>query len=629
MKRNHVMSRWLVCGSVLGLAVAWGEPVAAHPRASQPPWEPPTVSREALQEPPQVSPGTPQETPADSLSVDSLSADSLSFDTLPVALVEARLALDSVAVLTDTIRAMIEQLEIATVGDQQVLRVRAVEPLTIITELLEGISEYLTTASDPATGVAEIREGTSQAVDWAWGLFWEIAQDHSQTLRRNNERRLEFPMEERGPIHAETQDRSERLVRIREFQLRILVLSESAGVELGSRQTEFDAALMDRAPNLVGQIQLALEDQDLARRELRQAERAGVEGDGLAQATVALEEASNWTRILAEGLTNTADLMDGRGYETAEYRQLVISATGDVSGEILDFDVLWGLAIEYVMSASEWFQEEAADVAIRFLMVLASIMSFKYLFGVVWWVLLKVRVVGKTKATRALGTRLAGPLGSFSGLLLGLYLVGVEATFLAAGVGVVGVILGLALQDTVANLAAGAFVLMRTPYDLDDTVVLGGILGTVSEVGLSTTSVTTFDNRVILVPNKKVLSEVMENRSTQSIRRAEAKVSAAYEDDLERITPSVLEMLGGVEKILADPEPEVYVSSLADSGVELTVRCWTPAEDWWDLQMELPGLLWSHFQKNGIEIPYPRRYIIAGDGVDSEEQDSGSNPPSE
>ncbi len=618
MKRNQLMSSWLVCGSVLGLAVLWGEPVAAHPRVSQPSLAPPTTSREAF-----------QETPADSLAVDSLSLDTLFADTVPVALVEARLALDSVVVLTDTIRAMVERIETASAGDQQVLMVRAVEPLTTITELLEGISEFLATASDSATGVAEIREGMSQAVDWAWGFYGGIAQDHFQALGRINERRLEVPMEERGPIHAELQDRIERLTRTWEFQLRTLVLSDSAGLELGSRLTEFDATLLDRAPNLVGQIQLAIQERDLARRELRQAERAGVEGDGLAQATLALDQASNWTRILAEALTSAADLMDERGHETAQYRQLVISATGSVSDEILDFDVLWGLAMDYVRSATEWFQEEAADVAIRFLMVLAAIMGLKYLFQAVWWVFLKVRLVGKSKATRAVGTRLAGPLGSFFGILLGLYLVGVEGTFLAAGVGVVGVILGFALQDTVANLAAGAFVLMRTPYDLDDTVVLSGILGTVHEVGLSTTSLKTFDNRVILVPNRKVLAEVMENRSSQSIRRAEAKVSAAYEDDLERITPSVLEMLGEVEKILADPEPEVYVSNLADSGVELTVRCWTQTDEWWDLQMELPGLLWSHFQKNDIEIPYPRRYIIAGDGVDPGEQDSGSNPPAE
>ena len=629
MKRNLLKSSWLVCGPVLVLALSLGEPVAAHPRISQPKLAPPTVSREVLQETPQVTPGTPQETPADSLSLDSLSVDTVFADTIPVALVEARLALDSVVVLTDTIRAMVQQLDSASAAEQQVIRVRALEPLTTITELLEGISGFLATASDSAAGVADVREGMSQGVDWAWGLFEGIAQDHRQAMRRINERRLEVPMLERGPIHAEFQDRGQRLIRTLEWQLRTLVLSDSAGLELGSRPTEFDAILLDRAPNLVGQIQLALEDQDLARRELRQVVRAGVEGEGLVQATLALDEASNWTRILAEGLTDTADLMDERGHETAQYRQLVISATGTVSGEILDFDVFWGLMMDYVVSATGWFQEEAPDVAIRIFIVLATIMILKYLSRVVWWVLPKVRVVAKTKATRALGARLAGPLGSFSGLLLGLYLVGVDATFLVAGVGVVGVILGLALQDTVANLAAGAFVLLRTPFDLDDTVVLAGILGTVFEVGLSTTSVKTFDNRVILVPNRKVLAEVMENRSTQSMRRAEAKVSAAYEDDLERITPSVLEMLGGVEKILADPAPEVYASSLADSGVEFTVRCWTPSEDWWDLQMELPGLLWSHFQKNGIEIPYPRRYIIAGDGMDPGEQDSNGGTAAE
>lgn len=633
MKRNQFLSSRLICGSALGLAVFLGAPFAAQGAASLPPPPSHETSPDVLRLPSRVALDWPQERPQEPASnlppVDFLSIDSIFVDTIPVALVEARMALDSVAVLTDTVLSMVRQAASASIADQQVIRIRAAEPIMDMTRLLEGISAFLVTASDSAPGVAEVRERVAEGVDWAWSFLEGLAQDHRQALGWINERRLEEPLESRGPIHAEIQDRSERLTRIMEFQLRLLVLSDSAGLDLVNRPEVFDATLLERAPNLAGQIEVAVEDQDRAHRVIRRAERGRVEGDARAQAALALEEATNWTRILAEDLTNTADLMDERGQETAEYRQLVISATGAVSGDILDFDVMWGLVLDYVMSAASWFQEEAGDVGLRFLIVMVAIMTLKYLFKVVWWVLIRVRIVGKTKATKALGARLVSPFGSISGLLLGLYLIGVAPTFLAAGVGVVGVILGLALQDSVSNLAAGVFVLLRTPYDLDHIVVLGGVLGRVVEVGLSTTSLKTFDNRVVHVPNRKVLADVMDNRSVQPIRRVEAQVSVAYEDNLDRIAPSVLEMLMEAEKVLADPVPEVFVSKLADSGAELTVFCWTPTETWWDVETELPGLLWSHFQKTGIEIPYPRRQVISGERMGLGGKDSSSDPPPE
>jgi small conductance mechanosensitive channel len=220
-------------------------------------------------------------------------------------------------------------------------------------------------------------------------------------------------------------------------------------------------------------------------------------------------------------------------------------------------------------------------------------------------------------------------LGIVLGLITGLFIVGVEPTFLVAGLGVAGVVLGLALQDSVSNLAAGVFILLNRPYDLDDKVIVGGVHGRVRKLGLASTTVNTFDNRLIHVPNRKIWGDVMENQSSEPTRRAEASVSVTYEDDLDRIHASLLEMLGSMELVLDDPPYEIYADLLGDSGVELKVRAWANNDDWWELQKDLPGRIWAWFQENDIEIPYPRRQIIFPDLVEVLGEEPVAKKPTE
>ena len=536
-------------------------------------------------------------------------------DTLPTALVEARLALDSVHALADTVRELIVRFDTSSAADRQVMRVRGAEPLAAITTLLERTATLVSGQPDSAAAVEELRQALLAEATWSWEVLTRFVQENRQGLSEANERRLTLPRAERGPVHAEGRDLNDRLDRLLEYQLRTLVLADSARLAFGTRADDFDAILLDRAPNLVGQIQLALDDQTQARQELRQAGRAGVGGDALAAATLTADETQNWTLILAEALASTVDLLDQRGRETTRYRQLIIQATGAVSDDILDFDVLWGLAADFVASSLTWLRANAGNLVIRFLTIVATTLLFRFGFRSLW-ALSVLGGVGKTsRATRALGSRIFGPLGTITGFLVGLYLVGVAPTFLLAGMGVASVILGLALQDSVSNLAAGAFILLHQPFDLEHNVRAGGVVGTVKVMGLASTTVLTYDHRLVLIPNRKIWADEIENHTVTKTRRAEAKVSVAYEDDLDRVRSALAEMLSGMDGVLEKPEPEIFVSELGDSGVEFTVRCWAATDDWWKLQSRLPGDIWSWCRKNDIEIPYPRRQMIVPNQV--------------
>jgi small conductance mechanosensitive channel len=186
---------------------------------------------------------------------------------------------------------------------------------------------------------------------------------------------------------------------------------------------------------------------------------------------------------------------------------------------------------------------------------------------------------------------------------------------------VAGVIVGLALQDSMSNLASGLFILATRPFDVEDVVEAGGVVGTVKQMGLANTTILTFDRRRLHVPNRQIWSNVIENRSSEPIRRVEVVAKISYAEDLDR----ALEVLGDLvetnEMVLEDPEPAIFVKKLADSWIEIAVWPWTKSEDWLSLLRGLPRLIRLRFEEEGIEIPYPRRELVSLSG----EEDGG--PP--
>jgi small conductance mechanosensitive channel len=309
----------------------------------------------------------------------------------------------------------------------------------------------------------------------------------------------------------------------------------------------------------------------------------------------------------ANALEETADLLDRRGIPTAHYRQLLIQATGDVTSNVLDPTVAVGLVRDGLERLWEWLKEAGPNLLVQIALILGFVVLARGGFRLVWGIF---RRTGGRKVSRLLNhliERMLLPVASFVGLITGLTLVGVDTTALLASLGVLGVIVGLALQDSLSNLAAGFFILVYRPFDVDDIVTVGGVTGTVRTMGLAATTVITFDNRRIFVPNNRVWGEIIENKSAEVRRRVDVGIRLPHDEDPNRVIGIADRVCAECELVLEEPPPLVYVRAIDDSLLDLDARAWAATPDWWTVTTELPRKLSVALKEEGIEPPYPRQ----------------------
>ncbi len=184
---------------------------------------------------------------------------------------------------------------------------------------------------------------------------------------------------------------------------------------------------------------------------------------------------------------------------------------------------------------------------------------------------------------------------------------GVQTTSMLAALGAAGLAIGLALQGTLANIAAGIMVLVLRPFSVGDYIDAGGISGTVDEIGLFVTQLKTSDGVFVCAPNSQLWSSVITNYSRHPTRRLELVIGIGYEDDIEKALKTLHDLALGDERVLADPAPAVIVKSLDDSAVTIALRAWATTEDFWSLSWDLTRSAKETFDKAKISIPYPQR----------------------
>lgn len=182
--------------------------------------------------------------------------------------------------------------------------------------------------------------------------------------------------------------------------------------------------------------------------------------------------------------------------------------------------------------------------------------------------------------------------------------VGVPMTSLVAVLGVIGLAVSLAIQGTLSNLAGGIQVLVSKPFKAGDFVEAGGVSGTVKEVGLAYTKLSTIDNKVISVPNGQISSEKIINYTTAEQRRVDLKFDASYDAPAEQVLAAIKGVISAHPKALFTPEPFVRVSAYKDSSIEYSIRVWCATADYWDLYYDLLEQVKKAFDERGIEIPY-------------------------
>jgi len=188
-------------------------------------------------------------------------------------------------------------------------------------------------------------------------------------------------------------------------------------------------------------------------------------------------------------------------------------------------------------------------------------------------------------------------------------MVGIATTSFIAVLAAAGLAVGLALQGSLGNFAGGALILMFRPFKVGDYITAQGVSGTVTEMQIFNTILTTPDNVRIIVPNGAMSNGIITNFSTETTRRLDFVFSIDYRDDISKARGVIMSIMTSEERIFNDPEPQVLLSNLGDSSVDLTVRTWVNAPDYWPLKFELTEKVKVAFDREGISIPFPQRDV--------------------
>ncbi len=186
---------------------------------------------------------------------------------------------------------------------------------------------------------------------------------------------------------------------------------------------------------------------------------------------------------------------------------------------------------------------------------------------------------------------------------------GFETTSLIALIGAAGLAIGLALQGTLSNLAAGVMLLVFRPFKVDQYIDAGGNAGTVKEINLFTTDLTTPDNVLIIVPNKDLWNTSIKNFSAFATRRLDFVLGIGYGDDINKAFEVIQSIIDGDARCHKEPASLIAVSNLGDSSVDITVRIWCASSDYWALKWDLTKAFKEGLDSAGIEIPFPQRTV--------------------
>jgi small conductance mechanosensitive channel len=340
------------------------------------------------------------------------------------------------------------------------------------------------------------------------------------------------------------------------------------------------------------------------------AERPGSSEDVEAQKQLA--SLKKQRDALADSQRLNVTIMDEHGIDTAGLKQGLISATGKLSQDILNKDVATGLAESWFDESADWVRANGASLlfqALWFLLVLGA-----------FWVAARIgrsavrRGLDRSKLSisslaRDFFIKMTGRLIMLLGLIIAIAQLGIEVGPLLAGLGIAGFVIGFALQDTLSNFASGLMILVYRPFDVGDVIEAGGVTGKVDQMNLVATMILTFDNQLLIVPNKQVWGGIIRNVTHQDTRRVDMTFGIGYSDDIPKAEKVLTEIVTGHEKVLKDPEPVVRLHTLGDSSVNFVVRPWSKTDDYWDVYWDITREVKQRFDAEGISIPFPQRDV--------------------
>ena len=298
--------------------------------------------------------------------------------------------------------------------------------------------------------------------------------------------------------------------------------------------------------------------------------------------------------------------------DTVVYRSVLLRESSGVSLRLFDPEALRQTLEDSWGSVSDAVSRSLPDIFLKVLAFVLILTAFRALSQLVKRVVSSALIRSGAEFSTLLKDVLISVSGAsvmMLGILVALSQVGISLGPALAGLGVAGFIVGFALQDTLGNFAAGGMILFYRPYDVDDFVEVAGTIGLVKKMTLVSTTINTFDNQTLIIPNSKIWGDVIKNVTAQKTRRVDLEFGVSYSDDVEKTERVMREIVESHEKVLTEPAPNIRLHTLGDSSVNFVVRPWTKTPDYWEVYWDITREVKMRFDREGISIPFPQRDV--------------------
>ncbi|MEJ2127676.1 MAG: mechanosensitive ion channel family protein [Woeseiaceae bacterium] len=382
-------------------------------------------------------------------------------------------------------------------------------------------------------------------------------------------------------------------------------IADEFGLDVSAEREFVETELAEHAAN--ASVFLALAQDAL---DALQAASATLPGN--TEITDRLNATNARIRLSAGALQGAVALLDRLDLQTRLYRQQLLTATGEITADVLDVGLVASLVSEWSRAAIGYTRANGPQLLFRTLFIVVILFAFWQLGKLLQRLLEKALSSSRVTISTLLQKMIVSTARNLVfaiGFMLAISQLGVSLGPLLAGLGIAGFIIGFALQDTLSNFASGVMILFYRPFDVGDYVEAGGVTGKVSHMSLVNTTFMTLDNQRLIVPNNMIWQTVITNVTAQHVRRVDLMFGVSYSDDLDKVEQLLHDIVAEHEAVLSEPEPMIKLHELADSSVNFIVRPWVKTEDYWDTYWAITKAVKKRFDAEGISIPFPQRDV--------------------
>ncbi|MCH1579572.1 MAG: mechanosensitive ion channel family protein [Luminiphilus sp.] len=311
-------------------------------------------------------------------------------------------------------------------------------------------------------------------------------------------------------------------------------------------------------------------------------------------------------------LSGVVTMLERMGDDTLAMRRVLIEKSGGFALSLVDAAIVNVVLAETQDKLMDWLRTKGASTFFSISLFIGILILARWLARLTSRVTERALRHSDQSISRLLKETLismAGTVVFLIGVLVALAQVGVSVTPMIAGLGVVGFIVGFALQDTLSNFASGAMILAYRPFDTGDFISAAEVEGTVLKMNLVNTTIVTIENKVLIIPNSKIWGGVIMNMTGQRLRRTDIIYSVSYSDDIDLVQRVLEELIEADARWQSDPEPLVRLKQYSESSIDFMVRAYAERDEFWEAVWALNKSVKNRFDAEGITIPFPQREV--------------------